>query len=105
MKALTSRERRVGLELPLEVIGSDGRGESFVEMTRSLNVSGGGLLFKTERALVVGSALRIVIHVPPTLRRHFQGKAVYKVRAVVCRVERFQDDAVSKVGVRFLAES
>ena len=105
MKALPSRERRVGLELPLEVRGTDTAGEAFVEMTRSLNVSGGGLLFRTSRGLLVGSALRISIQVPPTLRRHFLGKAVYKVRAVVCRVERFQDEPTSRVGVRFLAES
>jgi hypothetical protein len=103
--SLTSRERRVGLELPIDVRGSDSTGDSFVEMTRSVNVSGGGLLFKTERTLLVGSTLRIAIQVPPTLRRHFAGKAVYRVRAVVCRVERFQDDPVSRVGVRFLAES
>jgi hypothetical protein len=104
VSALPARERRVGLQLPLEVRGADSSGDSFVEMTRSLNVSGGGLLFKTERALVAGTALRISIQVPPALRRHFFGKAVYKVRAMICRVERFQDDPVSKVGVRFVGE-
>lgn len=104
MTTLTARNRRVGLELPLEVRGSDSSDESFVEMTRSVNVSGGGLLFKTERSLIVGTALRISIQVPPALRRHFFGKAVYKVRAVICRVERFQEDPVSRVGVRFVGE-
>ena len=104
MSTLASRQRRVGLTLPLEVRGTDSRGDSFVEMTRSLNVSGGGLLFKTGRTLIVGSSLRISIQVPPALRRHFLGRGVYKVRGVICRVERFQDEPVSRVGVRFVGE-
>jgi hypothetical protein len=101
---LPSRERRVGLELPLEIRGSDTHGVAFLDMTRSINVSGGGLLFKTERSLLVGSLLKLAIQVPPALRRHFKGRAVYRVRGVICRVDRFQDERVSRVGVRFLPE-
>jgi hypothetical protein len=44
------------------------------------------------------------IQLPARLRRHFAGKSVYRARAVVCRVERFENQAVSRIGVRFLAE-
>jgi hypothetical protein len=93
------------MELPIEVRGTESSGAGFVELTRSLNVSGGGLLFKTERSLLVGSAMRVSIQVPPALRRYFRGKGVYRVRAIVCRVERFQSDRISKVGVRFVGET
>jgi hypothetical protein len=105
MSGLIERGRRVEIELPIEVRGTDSSGASFVELTRSLNVSGGGLLFKTQRSILVGSAMRVAIQVPPALRRHFRGKGVYKVRGIVCRVERFQNDRISKVGVRFVGET
>ncbi len=44
------------------------------------------------------------IALPPPLRRHFGGKAVYRARAVVCRVEPSLSDGVFRVGVRFLGE-
>jgi hypothetical protein len=52
----------------------------------------------------VGSRVTLHIQLPPRLRRHFGGKSIYRARAVVCRVERFENQPVSRVGVRFLAE-
>jgi hypothetical protein len=52
----------------------------------------------------VGSRLVLHIQIPPALRRHFGNRPLYRVRAVVCRVERFQDEATSRVGARFLGE-
>ena len=45
----TDREKRVGLHLPLDVSGQDASGASFHESTRSLNISGGGILFESHR--------------------------------------------------------
>lgn len=104
MATITEREKRVGLHLPLEVSGDDAAGASFAESGRSVNVSGGGLCFETGRTLIVGARLVVQIALPPPLRRHFGGKAVYRARAVVCRVEQSLNDAVSRVGVRFLGE-
>ena len=104
MTALRGRERRMGLHLPVEVEGQDVAGRSFQEQTRSLNVSGGGIGFETSQALLMGSRLVIHIQLPPPLRRHFRGLAVYHVRAVVCRVEAFQGGGRCRVGARFLAE-
>jgi hypothetical protein len=104
MATITEREKRVGLHLPLEVSGDDASGTAFAESSRSVNVSGGGLCFETGRTLIVGARLIVQIALPPPLRRHFGGKAVYRARAVVCRVEHSLSDAVYRVGVRFLGE-
>jgi hypothetical protein len=101
---VASRQKRVGLHLPLDVGGRDAGGSRFSEATRTLNVSGGGLAFETGRDLPMGSRLELSIALPPPLRHHFGGKATYAVRAVVCRVERLQGAATARVGVRFLGE-
>lgn len=102
--SLASRQKRVGLHLPLEVGGRDSGGARFSDATQTVNVSGGGLAFETKRDLAMGSRLDLSIALPPPLRHHFGGKATYAVRAVVCRVERLQGAATARVGVRFLAE-
>jgi hypothetical protein len=104
MTTLTDRGRRVGLHLSLDVAGQDARGATFAESTRSLNISGGGLCFESRKKLLVGARVTLHIELPPRLRRHFAGKSVYRARAVVCRVERFENQAVSRIGVRFLGE-
>src|SRR5688572_2986099 len=101
---LADRQKRVGLQLPLDVAGRDAGGARFSETTRTLNVSGGGLAFETGRDLPMGSRLDLRIELPPPLRHRFGGKAEYSVRAVVCRVERPQGAAIGRIGVRFLGE-
>jgi hypothetical protein len=105
MVGITDRERRISLHLSLEVAGSDASGTPFVEATRSLNLSGGGVLFETGQNVLVGSQVRLKILLPPALRRHFGGQSEYRARAVVCRVERFEGSAISRVGARFLGET
>jgi len=97
-------DHRLGLRLPVEVAGEDIAGHAFVEETRSLNISGGGILIATSHALAIGA--RIVLHVelPVVLRRHFGGRASYHCRAAVCRVEPQGDAGQWKVGARFLGE-
>jgi hypothetical protein len=104
MVRITEREKRVGLHLPLEVSGNEASGAPFAESSRSVNVSGGGLCFETQRTLVIGARVTVHVALPPPLRKHFGGKAVYRARAVVCRVEQSLSEAVSRVGVRFLGE-
>ncbi len=99
-----SRQKRVGLNLPLDVAGNDAGGDRFKETTRTLNVSGGGLAFETSRDLQMGSRLDLRIELPPPLRHRFGGKSEYAVRAVVCRIERPQGAAIGRIGVRFLGE-
>jgi hypothetical protein len=102
--SLVEREKRVGLHLPVEVRGEDASGVRFTEFARSVNVSGGGICFESHRHVAVGARLHLSIELPVNLRRHFGDKDVYRARAVVCRVERFEGEAAARVGARFLAE-
>ena len=102
--SLIQREKRVGLQLPVEVQGEDAAGAAFTELTRSLNVSGGGICFESHRQVAVGARLRLAIDLPPALRHHFGNREVYRARAVVCRVERFEGEGVARIGARFLGE-
>src|SRR5262249_21818231 len=104
MPDLTEREKRRGLRLALNVSGRDLRGAPFADAAETVNISSGGLCFVTTRALPVGARLDLRIQVPPALRRHFAGRAVYAVTAVVCRLEHLEGAATYKVGVRFLGE-
>lgn len=98
------REKRQGLQLPVEVRGEDAGGAPFTEYTRTVNISGRGICFESHRNVAVGSRLHLSIELPVSLRRHFGNKDVYNARAVVCRVERFEGEAAARIGARFLGE-
>jgi hypothetical protein len=102
---MQDREKRVPLHLRVEVRGQDKGGANFEEATRTLNISGGGICFESGRSLVVGSRLVLQIQLPPALRKHFGNRSVYRARAVVCRVERFEGEPASRIGARFLGEA
>ena len=102
--SLLEREKRVPLNLPVEVRGEDVAGVHFTEQTRSHNVSGGGICFESQRTLAVGARLQLAIELPVNLRRHFGDKDVYRARAVVCRVVRLSGSPAQNVGARFLRE-
>jgi hypothetical protein len=101
---MVEREKRMGLHLPVEVRGEDAGGVRFTEFTRSFNVSGGGICFESHRQISVGTRLQMSIELPVNLRRHFGDQDVYRARAVVCRVERFEGEAAARIGARFLGE-
>lgn len=103
--SLVQREKRVGLHLPVEVRGEDAAGARFTELTRSVNVSGGGICFESHRHIAVGARLHLSIELPLTLRHHFGNREVYDARAVVCRVEHFEGESTSRIGARFLGEA
>jgi hypothetical protein len=104
MAHLASRTRRLGLDLPIVVSGSDVRDEPFVEHTHTLNVSGGGLCYESRYGVPVGGRVDLKIALPSRLRPKFGGRSVYRVQALVCRVERRAGDASFRVGVRFLSD-
>ena len=105
MSQLVQREKRMPLPLPVEVHGEDTGGSRFTEMTRSLNISGRGICFESHRQLAIGAKLMLSIELPISLRRHFGDRDVVRYRAVVCRVERFEGDAVCRIGARLLGEA
>jgi len=96
------RQKRVGLNLPLAVSGRGADGRGFTEVTRSVNVSGGGILFESHRPLAIGDRLVLSIELPLSLRRHFGDRDTYRARAVVCRVEPPPGEGPKRVGARFL---
>jgi hypothetical protein len=98
------REKRQGLQLPVEVRGEDAGGARFTEYTHTVNISGRGICFESHRNIAVGARLHLSIELPVNLRRHFGNKDIYRVRAVVCRVERFEGEEVARIGARFLGE-
>jgi hypothetical protein len=102
--SLVEREKRVSLHLPVEVRGEDASGLRFTEYARSVNISGGGICFESGRRIAVGARLHLSIELPVNLRRRFGNRDVYRVRAVVCRVERFEGEEAARVGARFLGE-
>jgi hypothetical protein len=102
---LSEREKRVGLHLPVEVQGEDASGHPFTELTRSVNVSGGGILFESHRRVAIGSRLVLAIELPVSLRHHFGDRDIYRAQAVVCRVEELEGREVRRVGARFLGEA
>jgi hypothetical protein len=99
------REKRVGLRLPLEVSGQDAGGADFAHTAQTINISGGGVCFETPRNLLVGARVLLDIQIPAPLRSHFGGRENYRAWAVVCRVERFEGQAVSRIGARFLRDA
>jgi hypothetical protein len=99
------REKRVGLRLSLDVSGQDAGGVAFAHSAQTINISGGGVCFETPRHLVAGTRLLLSIQIPPALRAHFGGQEVYRARAVVCRVERYEGQPLSRIGARFLGDA
>jgi c-di-GMP-binding flagellar brake protein YcgR len=104
MPSMESRDKRVGLHLAVEVQGQDATGRTFKETTRTLNISGGGILFESHHNLQIGARIVLRIDLPPALRKHFRGRARYHARAVVCRVEKLETETAARIGARFLGE-
>jgi hypothetical protein len=105
MTSEARREKRVGLRLSLDISGQDAGGVAFAHSAQTFNISGGGVCFETPRNVLVGTRLLLIIQIPPALRGHFGGRAVYRAWAVVCRVERFEGQASSRIGARFLGDA
>ena len=90
---LVEREKRVGLHLPVEVRGEDAAGvplhgvHALRERERRRHPA--------SRATATSRSARgcdLAIELPVSLRHHFGDRDVYRARAVVCRVERFEGE-------------
>src|SRR5437867_6842144 len=75
------RKRRVRVSLPIIVKGRDLKGNPFEESTESINFSAGGTCFFLERRVRVGSALGLLISLPPDWK-------TYKTIGRVTRIEK-----------------
>jgi hypothetical protein len=105
MPDTVDREKRLGLHLPVQVSGVDAAGNPFTEATRTVNISGGGICFESGRHILVGSRVMLHIQLPPALQKRFGDREIYSVRAVVCREENFDGEAIHRIGARFLGEA
>ena len=99
---LADRERRLEIQLPVEVRGQDLAGCAVREEARSVNISGGGMCFECGRSVAPGSRVVLKIALPPALRKHFGGRPEYHVKAVVCRSVRLDPVREFQISVRFL---
>jgi hypothetical protein len=84
------------------VSGENAGERSFAEITRTINVSAGGILFESRQKLVVGSRVRLRIDIPVSLSKHFGGLTIYDTRAAICRIEPVKGSDLARVGARFL---
>jgi PilZ domain-containing protein len=105
MIPIVDRKKRLELHLSVKVKGADEAGHGFDEETRTRNLSAGGLCFESRHHVPVGGRVSLQIAIPDAMRKHFGGQSIYAVNAVVCRVERFEEGAVSRVGARFIGRS
>jgi len=102
--SITDRRKRLDLHLALTIQGEDEAGHPFIEETRARNISGSGISFESQRHLPIGGRVHLSIAIPAPLQKHFGGQPIYRTHAVVCRVERFEEAQVSRVGARFLSQ-
>ena len=103
MTTLASRQKRVGLHLPLDVDRPRRRRRAVRRDARARSTSAAAACAsRPPRDLPMGSRLDLRIQLPPAapppLRRR---RASTRVRAVVCRVERLQGAAIARIGRAF----
>lgn len=104
MASLASRAKRLDLRLPLRFSGQDADKLAFEAQGRSLDVSGAGMRFETRHRLDVGMRLLVEMPLPEALRPRFGDREVYRVRAVVRRVDVPEGGALFRIGVQFTGE-
>ena len=92
------RERRVPVNLPMLVRGTDRAGEPFEELTSSVNLCRGGAAFATRYALVLGSRLEINIPASPSTT---EKDAEFSTHGRIVHVAPGNSDRELIVGVEF----
>ncbi len=92
------RERRIAIELPVELHGTDRDGQPFEEATRSENVCAGGVAFATRFELAPGMEVEIRILLP---RRGSEPASDFATRGRIVHVKPLGRNEKS-VGVQFI---
>lgn len=72
------RQKRVDVNIPIRVKGTDAQGNRFEEVTRSINVSADGAICLLKQQLRMGTVLELSLPLPrqmqkgvsPTVRRY-----------------------------------
>ncbi|MCU0241724.1 MAG: hypothetical protein MUF51_04810, partial [Vicinamibacteria bacterium] len=55
--------------------------------------------------LLVNTRLQLSIRIPPSLQKHFGGKAVWETSATVIRLEAMEGQTTVRAGARFIEEA
>jgi hypothetical protein len=97
------REFRLGLNLPVRVVGPEVGGGSWEELTETEDTGAAGIAFLLERRLAPGDILRVKLPMPRPLRAHDTGQAAYTSWGVVRDVVEAGDRY--RVGMNFLDQS
>ena len=92
------RERRVPVNLPILVRGTDRAGESFEEHTSSVNLCRGGAAFATRYAVDLGSRLEISI---PAAASAVEKDAEFSTQGRIVHLAPGNSERESIVGVEF----
>jgi hypothetical protein len=77
------REERMGVQLPVRVLGYDPEGAAWQEEAETDNVSEGGLAFHLNRPIFRGQCLRVALPMPRSLRRFDHDEPLYRVYVIV----------------------
>jgi hypothetical protein len=92
------RERRIPVQLPILVRGTDRKGDSFEERTASVNVCRGGVAFSTRYSLDLGSKLEIHI---PTASSSTDSETEFSTHGRIVHLDHGATDRALIVGVEF----
>jgi hypothetical protein len=92
------RERRVPVNLPMMVRGTDRAGEWFEERTSSVNLCRGGAAFATRYALDLGSRLEISI---PVAASSVESNSEFSTQGRIVHIAPGRTDRELLVGVEF----
>jgi len=94
------RFQRIHLQVPLFIRGRDAHGEQFVELAKTLDVSGLGALITSPRPLVVGAVVTLTIPAPSITSSALVPAGMSPIQARVKRQQEAGD--IHLVGVEFL---
>jgi len=95
------RSRRVLVNLPVKVRGTNAQGVQFEEMTHSIDLSLGGALLLLKQPLSKGMGLELSLPMPPGVRKAGSSQSVYHTAAKVIRIDPGEMAGDFRVAVRF----
>jgi hypothetical protein len=94
------RYQRIHLQVPLFIRGRDAHGEQFLELAKTLNISGLGAFLTCPRALAVNEVITLTIPAPSITVSALVPSGMPPIQARVKRQQEAGD--VHLVGVEFL---
>jgi PilZ domain len=94
------RSPRIRLQVPVFIRGTDNYGESFLDLSRTLDISAAGAYLASSRSIRSNEILSLTIPAPPPTASGTVPAAMAPMQARVRRLQAAGD--VTRVGVEFL---